>query len=68
MTTPVKEFDVKKIREDFPILNRQVNGKNLIYFDTASTAQKPKVVIETMREFYENEYRGETKSADSLKL
>jgi cysteine desulfurase/selenocysteine lyase len=49
-------FDVKRVREDFPMLKKTMNGKNLIYFDTASTAQKPKAVIDTMRHFYEEEY------------
>lgn len=49
-------FDVRRVREDFPMLKKTMNGKNLIYFDTASTAQKPKVVIDTMRQFYEDEY------------
>jgi cysteine desulfurase/selenocysteine lyase len=49
-------FDVRDIREDFPMLKKTMNGKPLIYFDTASTAQKPKVVIDTVRQFYEQEY------------
>ena len=52
MTTPVKEFDVKKIREDFPILNRQVNGKNLIYFDNGATTQKPQAMLDKVSEYY----------------
>jgi cysteine desulfurase/selenocysteine lyase len=43
-----------KIREDFPILRRTVNGQPLIYFDNASTSQKPRQVIEETRDFYEN--------------
>lgn len=49
-------FDVRRIRADFPMLKKVMNGKSLIYLDTASTAQKPKVVIDTMRRFYEEEY------------
>ncbi|MCP5506619.1 MAG: cysteine desulfurase [Chlamydiales bacterium] len=49
-------FDVRRVRADFPMLKKVMNGKNLIYLDTASTAQKPKVVIDTMRRFYEEEY------------
>ena len=52
MTTPVKEFDVKKIREDFPILNRQVNGKNLIYLDNGATTQKPQAMLDKVTEYY----------------
>ncbi|MGA8164784.1 MAG: cysteine desulfurase [Waddliaceae bacterium] len=43
-------------REDFPILKTQVNGKPLIYFDTAATAQKPQAVIDRMSRFYQYEY------------
>jgi cysteine desulfurase/selenocysteine lyase len=45
-------FDVRKIREDFPILRRKVNGKPLVYLDNAATAQKPRVVIDTLDRFY----------------
>ncbi len=55
-------LDIKKIREDFPILSSEVNGKPLIYFDSASTAQKPKVVIDSVSNFYKyqnaNVHRG----------
>ena len=47
-------FDVNKIREDFPILKRQVNGYPLIYFDNAATSQKPKKVIDSIVDYYEN--------------
>ena len=45
-------LDVQKIRKDFPILSRQVNGKSLIYFDSGATAQKPKQVIDTITKYY----------------
>ncbi len=47
-------FDVAKIREDFPILKREVNGYPLIYFDNAATTQKPKVVIDAIVDYYSN--------------
>jgi len=47
-------FDPKMIRKDFPILTRVVNGKPLVYLDSAATSQKPKVVIDAEREYYEN--------------
>jgi cysteine desulfurase/selenocysteine lyase len=47
-------FDVEKIRADFPILKRKVNGKPLVYFDNAATSQKPKVVIDTIVDYYSN--------------
>ncbi len=47
-------FDVEKIRGDFLILARKVNGKPLAYLDNAATTQKPRAVLEAMREYYEN--------------
>lgn len=47
-------FDVKKIRKDFPILNREVNGKPLIYFDNAATSQTPQQVIDVIVDYYSN--------------
>jgi cysteine desulfurase/selenocysteine lyase len=47
-------FDLKKIREDFPILNRTINGHPLVYFDNAATTQKPRGVIEAVGRFYEH--------------
>ncbi|MGB9926048.1 MAG: aminotransferase class V-fold PLP-dependent enzyme [Candidatus Bathyarchaeales archaeon] len=43
-----------EIREDFPILKRKINGNPLIYFDNAATTQKPRQVIDALREYYEN--------------
>ena len=47
-------LDTYKIREDFPILKRRVNNCPLIYFDNAATSQKPRQVIEAIKNFYEN--------------
>jgi len=49
------ELDVERIRSDFPILHREVNGKPLIYLDNAATTQKPRRVIERIATYYENE-------------
>ena len=45
-------FDVNKIRSDFPILSRQVNGQPLIYFDNAATSQTPNQVIDVITDYY----------------
>ncbi len=45
-------FDIQKIRADFPILSRQVNGKPLVYFDNGATSQKPQVVIDAIATYY----------------
>lgn len=47
-----RTFDLEKIRSDFPILDRKVNGKPLIYLDNAATTQKPDVVIESIKHYY----------------
>jgi cysteine desulfurase / selenocysteine lyase len=48
-------FDVEKIRRDFPILARDVRGKKLVYLDNAATSQKPRVVIDAITRYYEQE-------------
>lgn len=45
----------EKIRADFPILDQQVNGVPLVYFDNAATSQKPRVVIDALRHYYEHD-------------
>ncbi len=66
-------MDTEKIREQFPILSREINGKPLIYFDNAATTQKPQVVIDAMNEYYKtsnaNVHRSlHTLAAESTKL
>src|SRR5881296_2998116 len=48
-------IDWKTIREDFPILHEKAHGHPLIYFDNAATSQKPRAVIEVLRNFYEHD-------------
>ena len=47
-------MDIDKIRKDFPILNRKINGKQLIYFDNAATTQKPQSVIDGISNYYKS--------------
>ena len=49
-------YDVTKIRADFPILSREVNGKPLVYLDNGASAQKPQVVIDAISQAYSLEY------------
>tara|TARA_B100001029_G_scaffold178219_2_gene184478 strand:+ start:21463 stop:22683 length:1221 start_codon:yes stop_codon:yes gene_type:complete len=55
-------MNIQKIREDFPILKTKVNGNDLIYLDNAATSQKPKVVVDSLVDYYEkynsNVHRG----------
>lgn len=45
-------LNINKIRDDFPILKREVNGKPLVYFDNGATSQKPQLVIDTINKYY----------------
>ena len=62
MSTDASALDVARIQADFPILKRLVNGKRLVYLDSASSAQKPVQVLDAMdriyRESYANVHRG----------
>lgn len=49
-------YDIEKIRSDFPILSREVNGKPLVYLDNGASAQKPQVVIDAITRAYSHEY------------
>ena len=49
---PATVFDIRRIREDFPLLSRTVHGKPLVYFDNANTSQKPVSVIEAVNQHY----------------
>jgi cysteine desulfurase / selenocysteine lyase len=48
-------FDVQKVRLDFPIFHNSVNGKQLIYLDSAATTQKPQIVLDALTRFYTQE-------------
>jgi len=48
----IRKFDINKVREDFPVLDQEVNGKPLIYFDNAATTQKPREVIDALTSYY----------------
>jgi cysteine desulfurase/selenocysteine lyase len=56
-------LDVAAIREQFPLLQRKINGKPIIYLDSANTAQKPRVVIDAMTRFMETSYAPINRSA-----
>ena len=50
----VELLDVEKIRKDFPILKREVNGRPLVYLDNAATSQTPQQVIDVIVDYYSN--------------
>ena len=72
MVEKLETINVLKIREDFPILKRHVNGKTLVYFDNAATSQKPTTVIDAVDRFYReynaNIHRGIHKLAEEATL
>ena len=53
-TSTYHQLDVERIRKDFPILSREVNGKPLVYLDNAATSQTPQVVIDCIFDYYQN--------------
>ena len=59
-------MDIKKIKSEFPIFKQKINGKPLIYLDSANSSQKPKVVIDRMSSFYETEFSNVGRSVHSL--
>jgi len=62
-------LDIKKIRDDFPILNKKIlNVKDLVYLDTAASAQKPKVVLDEINSFYSNNYANVSRGVHTLSV
>ncbi len=55
MTQDSTFADIQRFRQDFPILKQQVNGKPLVYLDNGATTQKPQIVIDTLRQYYEHD-------------
>ena len=59
-------MNIKNIKSEFPIFKQKINGKPLIYLDSANSSQKPKVVINRMSNFYETEFSNVGRSVHSL--
>ena len=59
-------FDIEAIRKDFPCLQQEVNEKPLIYLDSAASAQKPQVVIDTIVDFYSKDYANVHRAVHTL--
>jgi cysteine desulfurase/selenocysteine lyase len=67
--TPItkhQQFDVDKIRQDFPLLNQNIKGKPLVYLDNAATTQKPQFVIDAISQYYANSNANVHRGAHSL--
>ena len=59
-------MDIKNIKSEFPIFNQKINGKPLVYLDSANSSQKPKTVIDRISSFYKTEYSNVGRSVHSL--
>ena len=59
-------MNIENIKSQFPIFNKKINGKNLIYLDSANSAQKPIAVIKRLDDFYKNEFSNIGRSIHSL--
>jgi cysteine desulfurase/selenocysteine lyase len=59
-------YDVAAVRADFPIFDRLINGRPLVYLDSANTSQKPRVVIDALREHYERHNANVARSVHTL--
>ena len=55
VVTNIDGYDVERIRQDFPVLDQEIRGKKLVYLDNAATSQKPKTVIDSIVNYYEND-------------
>ena len=68
----MEPFDVTRIREDFPVLKREVHGKPLVYLDNAATSQKPQAMISRLNELYSHQYarveEGHTLSQEATEI
>jgi cysteine desulfurase / selenocysteine lyase len=59
-------FDVQRVRKDFPILHQLAHGKPLVYLDNAASTQKPRVVIDALRDYYEHDHANVHRAAHVL--
>jgi len=59
-------MDIKNIKNEFPIFSQKINGKQLVYLDSANSSQKPKVVIDRISNFYQTEYSNVGRSVHTL--
>src|SRR5919201_6074625 len=64
--TRPEPLDVGRIKKDFPIFERKIRGKPLVYLDSAATSQKPRAVLDAVDEYYENHNANIHRSAHLL--
>ncbi len=56
MNEVASKYDITAIRSDFPILDQEINGRPLVYFDNAASSQKPLMVVDAIRDYYLNDH------------
>src|SRR6185369_1173873 len=66
--TTARPLDVERVRAEFPILDVKIHGKPLVYLDSAASAQKPRVVIESERRVYEEMYANVHRGVHDLSM
>ena len=62
------ELDIGRVRADFPILERTVHGQPLVYLDNAASSQKPAVVIDAVRDYYQTHHSNVHRGAHALSV
>jgi len=68
MTIASTPLDAQQLRRDFPVLNREVFGKPLVYFDNAASSQRPRQVVEAMSDYYYNHHANVHRGAHTLSV
>ena len=63
-----KPFELDRVRENFPILDQDINGSKLIYFDNAASTQKPSRVIKSIKQYYESDHSNVHRGVHSLSI
>lgn len=64
----IEPFDVERARRDFPILEREIHGRPLVYLDSAASAQKPRQVLDAVRDCYEHSYANVHRGVHTLSV
>jgi len=64
----LRKRSLENIREDFPILHQKINGEDLVYLDNAASTQKPKAVINAIKDYYENDHSNVHRGVHTLSV
>ena len=64
----LRKRSLENIREDFPILHQKINGEELVYLDNAASTQKPKAVINAIKDYYENDHSNVNRGVHTLSV